>query len=115
MPLSWNEIKTRSLAFSKEWQEESAEDAEAKSFWDSFFNRKNQNAGREATETSGGTVVKFFLDNCSRRITRFLISRSFHSFCKYWIPGRVSLARNDKGSVPGFRVNIILDSLMYGE
>ncbi|MDP2852805.1 MAG: hypothetical protein Q8O28_01015 [Smithellaceae bacterium] len=38
MPLSWNEIKTRSLAFSKEWQEESAEDAEAKSFWDSFFN-----------------------------------------------------------------------------
>lgn len=38
MPLSWNEIKTRSLAFSKEWQKESAEDAEAKSFWDSFFN-----------------------------------------------------------------------------
>jgi hypothetical protein len=38
MPLSWNEIKTRSLAFSKEWQEESAEDAEAKSFWDGFFN-----------------------------------------------------------------------------
>jgi len=38
MPLSWNEIKTRSLAFSKEWQEESCEDAEAKSFWDSFFN-----------------------------------------------------------------------------
>ena len=38
MPLSWNEIKTRSLAFSKEWQEESSEDAEAKSFWDNFFN-----------------------------------------------------------------------------
>src|SRR5450830_1897019 len=38
MPLSWNEIKTRALAFSKEWQQESAEDAEAKSFWDSFFN-----------------------------------------------------------------------------
>ncbi|KAF0155275.1 MAG: DNA methyltransferase [Syntrophaceae bacterium] len=38
MPLSWNEIKTRSLAFSKEWQEVCAEDAEAKSFWDSFFN-----------------------------------------------------------------------------
>jgi hypothetical protein len=37
MPLSWNEIKTRSLAFSKEWQKESSEDAEAKSFWDSFF------------------------------------------------------------------------------
>jgi len=38
MPLSWNEIKTRSLAFSKEWQNESSEDAEAKSFWDGFFN-----------------------------------------------------------------------------
>jgi hypothetical protein len=38
MPLSWNEIKTRALAFSKEWQDESSEDAEAKSFWDDFFN-----------------------------------------------------------------------------
>lgn len=28
MPLSWNEIKTRALAFSKEWQKESSEDAE---------------------------------------------------------------------------------------
>jgi hypothetical protein len=37
MPLSWNEIKNRSLAFSKEWQEETSEDAEAKSFWDGFF------------------------------------------------------------------------------
>ncbi len=38
MPLSWNEIKTRALAFSKEWENESSEDAEAKSFWDGFFN-----------------------------------------------------------------------------
>jgi len=38
MPLSWNEIKTRATAFSKEWQDESNEDAEAKSFWDGFFN-----------------------------------------------------------------------------
>ncbi len=38
MPLSWNEIKTRALAFSKEWQDEKSEDAEAKSFWDGFFN-----------------------------------------------------------------------------
>jgi hypothetical protein len=37
MPLSWNEIRTRSLAFSKEWAGESSEDAEAKSFWDGFF------------------------------------------------------------------------------
>jgi type I restriction-modification system DNA methylase subunit len=38
MPLSWNEIKTRALAFSKEWQDEKSEDAEAKTFWDGFFN-----------------------------------------------------------------------------
>ena len=38
MPLSWNEIKTRAFAFSKEWQDETSEDAEAKSFWDDFFN-----------------------------------------------------------------------------
>ena len=38
MPLSWNEIKTRANTFSKEWQDESREDAEAKSFWDAFFN-----------------------------------------------------------------------------
>ena len=38
MPLSWNEIRDRSLAFSRDWADESSEDAEAKSFWDSFFN-----------------------------------------------------------------------------
>jgi type I restriction-modification system DNA methylase subunit len=38
MPLSWNEIKERAIAFSKEWEQESSEDAEAKSFWDAFFN-----------------------------------------------------------------------------
>jgi hypothetical protein len=37
MPLSWNEIKDRALRFSREWQGESSEDAEAKSFWDGFF------------------------------------------------------------------------------
>lgn len=37
MPLSWNEIKTRAIAFSKEWEGEASEDAEAKSFWDAFF------------------------------------------------------------------------------
>ena len=38
MPLSWNEIRNRALEFSKEWEGESAEHAEAKSFWDGFFN-----------------------------------------------------------------------------
>jgi hypothetical protein len=34
MPISWNEIKSRALQFSKEWEDETAEHAEAKSFWD---------------------------------------------------------------------------------
>ncbi len=38
MPLSWNEIRTRALAFSNEWSAVCSEDAEAKSFWDGFFN-----------------------------------------------------------------------------
>ncbi|NCA83352.1 MAG: class I SAM-dependent DNA methyltransferase [Opitutae bacterium] len=38
MPLSWNEIKARAIAFSRDWAEETRETAEAKSFWDAFFN-----------------------------------------------------------------------------
>ncbi len=37
MPLSWNEIKTRATTFSKEWENETSEDAEAKSFWDGEY------------------------------------------------------------------------------
>jgi hypothetical protein len=37
MALSWNEIRSNALAFSREWADESSEDAEAKSFWDAFF------------------------------------------------------------------------------
>ncbi|MGV3527332.1 MAG: DNA methyltransferase [Flavisolibacter sp.] len=37
MPLSWNEIKSRAAAFVKEWEAETNEHAEAKSFWDEFF------------------------------------------------------------------------------
>lgn len=35
--LSWNEIRKRSIKFSKEWEDENSEEAEAKSFWDDFF------------------------------------------------------------------------------
>ena len=35
--ISLNEIRNRALAFSKEWEREYNEDAEAKSFWDGFF------------------------------------------------------------------------------
>ena len=38
MQLGWNEIKQRAIEFSREWDGEAREDAEAKSFWDAFFN-----------------------------------------------------------------------------
>jgi hypothetical protein len=37
MPLSWNEIRSRAHAFSRRWEEESSERAEAQSFWNDFF------------------------------------------------------------------------------
>ncbi len=38
MPLSWNEIKSRALAFSKEWQHTEREEADAKPFLIDFLN-----------------------------------------------------------------------------
>ncbi len=49
MPLSWNEIKTRAVAFTKEWEHETSEDAEAKSFWDGFFHIFDISRRRVAT------------------------------------------------------------------
>ena len=37
MPLSWNEIKHRAIAFSKKWQHETREAAERQPFWEDFF------------------------------------------------------------------------------
>ncbi len=37
MPLSWNEIKSRALAFSRTWADAAHEDAQAKPFWIDFF------------------------------------------------------------------------------
>ena len=38
MPISWNDIKSRALAFSRIWESASREDSEAKPFWIDFFN-----------------------------------------------------------------------------
>ncbi len=38
MALSWNEIRSRALTFSKRWENEASEDAEAKAFWTEFLN-----------------------------------------------------------------------------
>src|SRR5574343_1464519 len=37
MPLSWNEIKSRALTFSRTWADAANEDSEAKPFWIAFF------------------------------------------------------------------------------
>jgi len=37
MPLSWNEIRNRAIGFAADWAGESSEHAEAKTFWDEFF------------------------------------------------------------------------------
>ncbi len=37
MPLSWNEIKSKALAFSKRWEDATREDSDAKPFWIDFF------------------------------------------------------------------------------
>lgn len=37
MPLSWNEIKSRALNFSRTWADAASEDSQAKPFWIDFF------------------------------------------------------------------------------
>jgi hypothetical protein len=37
MPLSWNEIKSRALTFSRTWADASNEDSQGKPFWIDFF------------------------------------------------------------------------------
>jgi hypothetical protein len=38
MPLNWNGIKSRAIAFGQDWKDEVSEVAEARSFGDDFFN-----------------------------------------------------------------------------
>jgi hypothetical protein len=69
MPLSWNEIKSRALTFTQEWKAETNEHAEAKSFWNDFFEvfgisrrrvatfeHKVQKGGVSSTGKTGGSA-----------------------------------------------------------
>ncbi len=47
--ISWNEIKDRAMAFSREFADETREHAEAKSFWDAFFHVFDISRRRVAT------------------------------------------------------------------
>lgn len=51
--LSWEEIRNRALAFQNEWKDETNENAEAKSFWDDFFNVFGVSRRRVATFEEG--------------------------------------------------------------
>jgi hypothetical protein len=50
MPLSWNEIKSRAMAFSREWMDAADEASQAKPFWidgtDRKFNRMRPSMAR---------------------------------------------------------------------
>jgi len=66
MPPSWNEIKTRAVAFSREWADETRETAEAKSFWDAFFivfglNRRAVATSEEPVRSIQGTYNRIDL------------------------------------------------------
>lgn len=57
--LSWNEIRTRAVTFAKEWEGETSESAEAKSFWDGFFDvfgisRRRVAAFEQSVKKAGG-------------------------------------------------------------
>lgn len=60
MPLSWNEIRSRAIAFSKQWADESHERAEAQTFWNEFFHvfgltRRHVASFEEPVRQLGGT------------------------------------------------------------
>ena len=73
MALSWNEIKERAVSFSKEWENTSSEDAEAKPFLEAFFNvfvdflkpRNNQKIhfelGRAITAQCGSLISRVII------------------------------------------------------
>ncbi|MDQ5911622.1 MAG: hypothetical protein QG599_3720 [Pseudomonadota bacterium] len=77
MPLSWNEIKDRALAFSREYVRETSEDSEAKTFWDAFFHifgvTRRQLASFEAPVWSRispaifGSLFQSIMDTRARR------------------------------------------------
>ena len=84
MPLSWNEIKSRALAFSKEWENDISEDAEAKSFWDDFFNVFGISRRRVATFEQQIKKLTTKQDSlaCSGKVPSFL---NINQEAKTWI------------------------------
>ena len=59
MPLSWNEIRTRAVAFASDWADAARERAEAQTFWNEFFHifglrRRTVAAFEEPVKNLGG-------------------------------------------------------------
>ena len=60
MPISWNEIRSRAVSFSKEWSAETREHAESQTFWNEFFNvfgltRRHTASFEEPVKNLGGS------------------------------------------------------------
>ena len=60
MPISWNEIRSRAVSFSKEWSGETREHAESQTFWNEFFNvfgltRRHTASFEEPVRNLGGS------------------------------------------------------------
>lgn len=72
MPLSLNEIRSKAMQFSKDWKDESNEKAEAKTFWDAFFEVFGVSRRRVASfefpatksDGQGGFIDMLWKGNC---------------------------------------------------
>ena len=107
MPLSWNEIRDRAIAFSREWADERSEDAEAKSLWDGFFRvfglerrriaqfEAPVSLVREGGKTATGYVDLFWkgrllVEHKSRGKD---LDRAYAQAVDYFPPGAIRMAR----------------------
>ena len=61
MPLTWNEIRQRAIAFARDWEDVTKENAEAQTFWNDFFHvfgrrRRTVASFEEAVTSVAGTA-----------------------------------------------------------
>jgi len=99
MPLSWNEIKARAVAFSREWADETRETAEAKSFWDAFFNVFGLN--RRAVASFEEPVRS--IQGTYNRIDLFWKGRLLAELTGFWTPTRNGTSRATASCAPSSR------------
>ena len=60
MPLTWNEIRKRSIEFSNSWKDVEKERAEAQTFWNEFFDVFGQSRRKVAIFEQEVSSALFF-------------------------------------------------------